>query len=99
MVPNKPFLILNRMNLYLAANRRPEAEKMAEKLVSALPTGGVATYLEKQVDDNSFYPLDYERIIPLINDALHRALDDFEKRETLMALGPKPGKHPVQGEF
>jgi tetratricopeptide (TPR) repeat protein len=83
IVPNKLFLRLNRMDLYLAAGQRGKAEEMAELFVRSLTVQEVAAYLETQVDDTSFYPLDYERIIPLIKSALDKNLFDFEERETL----------------
>jgi tetratricopeptide (TPR) repeat protein len=81
--PNKLFLSLNRMDLYLAAGQRLKAEELAERFVKSLSVEEVAAYLETQVDDASFYPLDYERIIPLIKAALDKTLSDFEERETL----------------
>jgi protein O-mannosyl-transferase len=86
LVPNKPFLILNRLDLFLAANQNGKALRMADQFVKSLPVGRVGSYLSELMENRSFYPLNYKRIIPLIKDALGNALIEFDQQQTLMAL-------------
>jgi protein O-mannosyl-transferase len=83
---NDMFLVLNRLDLYLSNNQMDKAKEMADLFVRSLSASEVGDYLQKLAADNSFYPLQYQRIIPVIEETLHEALDQLEKNEELMAL-------------
>jgi protein O-mannosyl-transferase len=86
LAPNKPFLILNRLDLYLDANQSKKAEAMADLFVRSVPAGELATVLNRLVNDSSLYPLQYHQIIPMIESALRRTLNAFEHNDKLIAL-------------
>jgi protein O-mannosyl-transferase len=84
LVPNKLFLVLNRLDLFLAANQREKAVRMADRFVKSLPAGRVVTYFNDLKASNAFYPLNYKRIIPLVKDALDNTLAELDQQQTLV---------------
>jgi hypothetical protein len=74
---NRLFLILNRLELYLNAGKISSANAMAELFVGSLPAPKVIDYIEKLVNEKTFYPLDYDRILPMVRTSLKDSVEGF----------------------
>jgi protein O-mannosyl-transferase len=70
----KGFLLLNRLDLYLDAPKNKKAAEMADALVRTVPAGEILAELHSLSLDRSFYPMQYQRMVPLIEAALKRTL-------------------------
>jgi tetratricopeptide (TPR) repeat protein len=85
IAPQELFLLLSRLDLYLDAGQWEGATALADQFVRSVPAGKVGTVWEQLRSDPSHYSLQYQRLRPLVEAALHRALRQFENSQDLMA--------------
>jgi tetratricopeptide (TPR) repeat protein len=68
-------LVLNRLDLYLRANRPDEAAAMAKAFLNVVPAGKVTAVLEAESKNIEHYPFRAQEVIPVITDVMHNTLD------------------------
>jgi tetratricopeptide (TPR) repeat protein len=78
LAPDKEFILLNRLDLFLSVDQHEKAAAMADQFVSSIPSGHLKAVWEKNRTNGRYYPLRYNRIHPHIVAALQRSMAGFE---------------------
>jgi tetratricopeptide (TPR) repeat protein len=84
ITPNKPFILLSRLGLYLDSDEIEKADNMADLFIKSVPMGGIEDYIEALINEKTFYPLEYQRLMLVLNSAMHRKLAKLEQDEKLI---------------
>ncbi|MDJ0783929.1 MAG: tetratricopeptide repeat protein [Desulfosarcinaceae bacterium] len=77
--PGNLFIVLNRLELHQRAGNVEQAKQLADVFVSSIAAGKLNSYVDRLMRKSTYYPLDYQRILPLVKLSVQQASTTFEQ--------------------